>query len=435
MNTPDVVFGRLFKWNIQIIYVYWLPVLILTLMMKIRNYAKFILAFAGCLWGCDEGENKKQSPVRLLTISVSSLHATAESDDWIILHSPAGEVVSFKPFESGDQLVFETEKSYTDDKINVTVLTYYFEGETKSYGLNSYLEIATGDQLEIGAYLTEGDQTNIGSFDLNLEGFTSPDQLFVSSKYSRTCNGTDTKMSCDISETGRDYLVQATVGGNLRYTLLENVQPNDQLSVSFSELSPFDQEINFKFPKTSNVFLMVFGREPDQTYLQNGYMLNYHFGGDEHTTIKAGYLNWLTKFETILRLSYPTHNYSYNKRGGVPSPDIEWPSVSDYTLVSRDVLNFSASAVGPFEWRSSSWSYLKPRELWIYWQVVSPGLNQTFLSLPEDITSKHPDLDIAKLGHTNTAFYTRKSYSNYIHEVVKGGRYEKEGEQLGIHIR
>ena len=76
-------------------------------------------------------------------------------------------------------------------------------------------------------------------------------------------------------------------------------------------MKPFDHTVDFVFPESQNVFLMVMGREPGQSFYDISYPLNYHYLSDTHTQIKAGYLNSLTDCYTDLSVAYDGFSYRY----------------------------------------------------------------------------------------------------------------------------
>lgn len=64
------------------------------------------------LLACKEPkENINPIPKTLFTLNVAADYPTANKDNWIFIHNEAGELIDYKPFESGQNLKFETTKN------------------------------------------------------------------------------------------------------------------------------------------------------------------------------------------------------------------------------------------------------------------------------------------------------------------------------------
>jgi hypothetical protein len=405
----------------------------------------FLCLFLAFYSGCDDGDQVNQvinndGPTKLLTLSVNKSYNTSKSEDWIIIHDEDGKILASQSFEANEKIELETSEKLSANTIGITFLKITDSKREEYFLIKSYLNIEKGKTALLRTKTETDPGKNEGIFELILNSTTSPDQFSLSSKngmlYSGGLENRKLKLKGFLYSKSSDYLFQMSdLFGNARYKMIKKIKPNDHYSFAFDDLDPFDKIVEFNFPVSNRVDLSVRGRTSDQSFDDPGYTLNNHFISDNHSQIKVGYLNDLSKYETELTLKYFDYGYVYKKVGSIPDGNISWPSNSAFRIKESAIENFSAEAA-PFIWRQSTWN-LKNSDVTrpdvVVWDIYSSSPGQSLTELPEEITSAHPTLTLKKLTHKGTTFYTQsESYANYIDKILNGADKAATEEQVGI---
>ncbi|HEY5749218.1 MAG TPA: hypothetical protein VIU12_24285 [Chryseolinea sp.] len=385
-----------------------------------------LIAFAGC----DKKENDSNPvPVQVFTLSVGNKAAYVDGslENWLIVHDEEGALVGYKRYDKGDEVQIETDKPLPGSTIAVTLLNYYNDG-TERWGIESYLQIAIGEKFTLSNSLSSTSPDDdaglmLGGFTVNVNGVGSIDELELTNKFGLSCggggSGSGIRINCTVRENAQKELLilsDANVG-DVRYKMFENIKSNDVYNLSYADMSAFDKTYYFTFPSSDNVVLQVTGKEPDQT-IGSGYLTNFHFNGDQHSQMPAGYLNSLTHYSTYFSASYQGYSYTYQNEGSIPEGEIQWPSPSDYNQSAKFVNNFVSSTAKPFNYRQSNWMYQSSESTplkRVLWSVFGTSEKHAFSELPAEIVAKYPLLVFDGMTFTGTSFVSGTlSYSDII---------------------
>lgn len=365
-------------------------------------------------------------PTTLLTLNTNQFSGTSATEDYVIIHDENGELLEYKAFEKGQSLTIQTDKKVPGSTITLSFLTYQVEEENKYYYGNTYFGVPKGEMIYLNV-ISPPDLAIAGQFTITGMNFSGMDQFFISNRFGNGCSGAsgqDPQFTCGLRSGASNILFHfSNVSGDIKYKMFQNVQPGDAITTSLSEFNDFDQTVTFKFPLSSSVSTYVTGREVSQTYSDHGYLMNYHYAGDSHSTIKIGYLNSLEKYVTNLRIGFGGYSLSYFNRGSIPDANINWPEEADYSISSNKFTSFTAVASRDFDVRTSHYSYQSALETpysRIQWNVHSPVATQIFGALPEEIIADHPELVVDNLQHSQSGFFMDSGgYEGYLDEFLR----------------
>ena len=399
-------------------------------------FASALLMFA---FACDDGDNVIPEKTSLLKLTVDASWAGLGADNWIIVHGEDGSLLASESFAADQELEIVTDKP-APGKITVTHLRHVISNGNKHYIATSHLNIEKGKHMILK--VSDGTPSQLtGELNVSVTDVGYRDHHSVSCRVGSA--GSASWSSGDYilhlrSSTfagASKHIVTVSDGFSLKHKVLNNVQPNDSYSFSLNDMDLFDKTVDFTFPQSNQVTLYVQGSEPDATLIPNRYTLTSHFNSDPHTTIKAGYLNSLTNYNTYLYIVYPEYQYEYENLAAIPDGNIAWPQKSDFNISEKSFTNFSATTSKSYVWRKSRWGYSDvASKTVVTWDVLSSSGNQSILELPSEITSVHPILSLNNIKHASTTFYTQSpAFESIVNADFENGP-EPNGLRLGIRI-
>lgn len=377
-----------------------------------------LLILIGFVLGCQEDDISLTS---LFTLKVDSSYYTESTDNWIVVHDENGKVLEFKSFESGDELVIETQKPINGNTLGVTIIKYLpiptsFESD---YRIDTYFNYPIGSQMTLEQITPNEDPVGnlVGTYTVKLTRNGYLDTYYLTNKYGRTCGGSgsinevnsEINFQCSIEDIAQDYILIASDDqGNLRHQRLQDVQNASNFEIDFSEMQNFDEYFEFNFPQSSNVLLVVEGQEIGQLS-ENGYTLQYHFQSHTHNKIKVGYLSSLTNYTTW----FSSSPYTYFNKGSKPDPNFSFPALNGFSIQNKKIEKFTSTAVNDFIYRKSFFVYRDPTnsKLIVNWTVNSSSPNHLLEQLPDEILEIHPLLNFDNLAYSGTQFnFGTRSY-------------------------
>lgn len=247
-------------------------------------------------------------------------------------------------------------------------------------------------------------------------------------------------MTCSSYDNSTYLLYAHDDAGNSKYVFFDNIDPGKKIDVTFENMNDFDNIVSFSFPISDNVFLYVQGRESDQNLAEQGYLLRYHYATISPIgSINAGYLARLSNYLTILSVHYPSHFYSYTKKGDIPAKSPDFPEAKNFNLADKTIKSFLSETSVPYFHRESTWNYkeaVNGNTEYLTWKVISPKNTQKIMELPKEIVEMYPLLNLEKLEHTATTFYVKAdSYEKLITDRFKAAGPSGDVEYLSISIR
>ncbi|MBN8575690.1 MAG: hypothetical protein J0L66_02050 [Cytophagales bacterium] len=377
--------------------------------MKLKPFSIILI---GLLLGCQEDDIRL---ARLFTLKVDRSYLTESTDNWIVVHDEDGKVLEFKSFESGDELIIETQKSLNNSNtLGVTIINYYHTPSPfqSNYQIETYFDYPIGSQMTLEQIAATEDPVGdlIGTFDVRLTSLGYLDTYSLTNKYGRTCGGSgstneynsEINFQCSIEDIAKDYILIASDNqGNLRHQRLEDVQNGSNFEIDFRNMQNFDEYFEFNFPQSSNVFVIVEGQEIGQLSV-NGYTLQYHFQSDTHNKVKVGYLNSLTNYSTW----FSSAPYTYFNKGSKPDPNFSFPALDEFSVQNKKIEEFTSTAANDFVYRKSFFVYRDPTnsKLIVNWTVNSSSHNHLLEQLPDEILEIHPLLNFHNLVYSRTQF-------------------------------
>jgi len=380
------------------------------------------------LLSCDDSNNETPAPA---SVKIFTFHATADfvsssSDNWIIIHNSAGELIDYKPFESGETLVFETDKEITDNKLTITLFDHHFANNTTHvYDLKSYHGIDIEDEWTISKPATSSPTSKnvIGSFSFSLTGEKLQD-VNMTDKRTRSFfgmgGGSSYSGSSEIYDDSEGFLITALDNGHPRYKFLQDVKDQDHYNLNFQEMDEFDKTVTVPVPQYNRIFLLIEGREEDQGYNDPSYLTAFT-NGSKGSSIIATYLDRLSKYKTYLLLWYEEKDYYYFNQGTIPAT-ISLPFDAEFSITNKTVSNFSYTHTQPFAYRTTSWTLRDDANTEVFdWDVNAPDGDYKTGSLPDELLRMYPYLKPENMVYITTSFTTSgQSYSELIESGYKG---------------
>jgi hypothetical protein len=393
-----------------------------TVIMKLRKIALFCCALA--IAGCDDESAETISPDKtaLLTLKVETSYETSKTDDWLVILNTDGSVLEWIPFETSQTYQIATEKTLTGASIGVAVLRHLGDGANKYYNNSVYLNITPGKIFTLQNPPVTPANPETGYYSVNVSGIPNVDQFGLGNGKSDVCLGSGGFGSATIncSATGKSLLQISSNSEPPRYKFLDELKDGDKLDLTWNDLTPFNKTITYELPSPTNLSLVVYGREEGQGYGTPGYNLSYHVSGDQHSSISAGYLESLSKFETRLNASYSKYTLRYTHLGDNPDPNLVWPKLESFGYNRKEITDFSATSVEAIKYRNTSYYYqdYSGPTVSVYWNVYSSELTHVIGAFPLEITNEHPALLFDKLKSSQTEFITSgRCYCNFIDHV------------------
>src|SRR5689334_5245313 len=280
--------------------------------MKKLSFILFVFvafSFTGC-------EDKSGGDVTTLLSFTAGEAYYGLDENWIVVQSEDGTLLEYKKFEPGDAFTLQTTKKVRGNTMGVTILKDKLDGDIRIFQLVTSLNLNIGMDVKLGPFVPAVDAGGAvtGSFSFTVEDCALLGNAVMSNKFGRTCDAWESSpaeqkvtATCDAVANTDKYIFQVVDdSGNMKYKVLEGVVPGGVYTSAYSELSDFDQVVDFNFPTTGVVFCSVDAREAGQPNEQNGFNLNTRYPTSPLSNIKMGYLNSLPNPKTFLFLNYPT---------------------------------------------------------------------------------------------------------------------------------
>lgn len=390
-------------------------------MKKLLSILSIFIAFS--FTGC---ENSAGDPVKLLSLTGNPTYLGGD-ENWIIVQSETGALLEYRKFEQNDVFVLETTKNVPGSTMGVTILNY-FDGDKERFELITYLQLEIGMDIKLNPLVVATDHNGAvtGNFSFTVENYPSFDNLVMANKFGKSCGGWQNfpaeqkiRVDCESVANTNKYIFQMTDGaGDIKYKILEGVAPGGTYSSDYSNLSDFDQTVNFSFPSTDDVFCVVEAREQGQSLEESGFVLNLHYHLHLLSSFKTGYLNSLPNPRTLLFLDYPTFSYYYSNIGSVPDGNITWPSIADFSITNESLQNFSSTVPPSFKSRYSTWRYPSNPDAIANWKVMSSSKSHTLAPLPTEILDLYPALRMGEFEYDNTGFSAGENVRTHAQRIA-----------------
>lgn len=374
------------------------------------------------------------------TLNIDDTKNTSDTDDWIIVHKSTGELLDFKPYEAGSELIFEALDTELTDKITVSTLSYrYITGNEQHY-IQTYSDINKGSKWRfIGPPNINGTPA-IGTFDVNIDGIPgtpSPIQHHISHSKGQI-GGSSTISSSDFGlkklkinkaeiSTSNNFLISILDGNsNMKYLFINDVQNGDSFNYNYSEFSPFDSTLVIDLPSTTTFHrhrVDAF-KDPSTPERMGGFLLNSYrssaFNSAVLSQLKLGYLNVFDTNRTEVVVGFNDIVYANISYGSKPE-SIIIPEDASFVVENQSPFDFKFTTnFDKVIRKSNSWlvsAGVKGIDFTkTFWHVSSPGVDFPKLGdIPSELKEMYPNLDINLIKLNSSLFLTKSnSYQEFI---------------------
>ncbi|HMJ67839.1 MAG TPA: hypothetical protein VK508_03035 [Cyclobacteriaceae bacterium] len=361
---------------------------------------------------------REDDPPRVVfTVTVDESYVTATDDTYIILHNTNGDLIEYKPLESGETIEFETAAKTPGDKVDVTIARIY--GNPSGRGLTylwSYLEVPAGQSWTLTyrqvTYGPAREYDQAGTYTMLLNNFNGAVARSISDRNyllpSSTSNS-PSSLTASIYSQNHKHLLSLDNGTNLKYRFIEDPKNGETYTFDFNQMTAFDKTISVPFTEPSYVYAHVMGYETmeDFRYLTGFVLYNSISSGQKRNSLNIGYLNSMLKFRTEIRLGAGKWEVSHVSRGAAPA-SLLLPSPSAFTFQEKFAHSVVYSSTVPVTYRVS---YFMSEGLTstegTHWYFYAPEGRTRQPSFPDALREKYPMLDVGEFRHYSTTFYTK----------------------------
>ena len=402
---------------------------------------------------------EEPKPMVYFTFTIDESYDTSSEDNWIILHDTNGELLDYRPYESGQTLEFEALESELTDKINVSLFINKLQllgvsselCEGDKYSGTTYPDVSKGSHWTQGKYATRLDggpsKEILGNFNLNLtnvpkennfindetptmdNGNVSTVRLPDVHSYKTIITSGDTKTYIRNGvRNWRDteYLVTTlNESMNFKYMFFKNPEVGADITLDYNNFNSFDSYSSLPIlPENKKITLQLLGFENETSFkTDTGFLLLTIFDRKiQDIQVPLGYLDRFTHYKTFLNISFENYFYDYHMVG--PKPDIAVIPEKPQLHYSIDQLNgFDLTVDVPYVRRKDSWVTPGPVSMescsTTVWDVVCNQENYPIIGeLPEELFTQYPKLEkLQDLTYYSSTIYLQSE--NYQEFLIK----------------
>tara|TARA_R110000744_G_scaffold378729_1_gene495288 strand:+ start:239 stop:1642 length:1404 start_codon:yes stop_codon:yes gene_type:complete len=406
-----------------------------------------------------EPVEEEPEPIVFFTFTVDESYETSAEDNWIILHDTNGELLDYRPYESGQTLEFEALESELTDKINVSLFNKKLQQlgvsselcEGEKYSGTTYPAVSKGSHWTQGKYVTRLDKGPskevLGNFNLNLTNVPR-EYNFINDETPTLDNGNVSTVHLPDVHSGKttitigdtktyirngvrnwqdtEYLMTTmNESMNFKYMFFNNPEVGKDVTLDYNSFNSFDSYSYLPMlPENKKISLELLGFENETSFkTDTGFLLLTIFGRKiPEMRVPLGYLDRFTHYKAYLNISFENYFYNYYMLG--PKPDIsvipEKPQL-DYSI---DQLNgFDLMVDVPYVRRKDSWVTPGPVSMetcsTTVWDVVCDQDNYPIIGeLPEELFTQYPKLKkLQDLTYYSSTIYLQSE--NYQEFLIK----------------
>ena len=372
------------------------------------------------------GENPQEEEPELITYFTFEVSRnTADTDDWVIIHDENGNLLDYKPFESGDTLVFEiSEDEVQPNSLTITLLEYDNSITANMlHNLNTYPEVPMGSHWK---HTDDAEPVNenyrgaaTGNFFVSLSNAVTPKYQVLSDRKGLISyqNGFFQQLEFNalIYDSSTIHYSIYDTNNDLKYFEIDGVSNDDQIFIDYTDFQSYDSyvEINLPVDVYPSHFLIseVTAFEEDRPMnMSGGVYFNYVISENNATSpYKLGYLNSYSKYHTFLFLSLSSHAYFYEKYGAKPE-EISIPENPTISVTNESISNFQFETNVDFQMKDVLWEVKEGSNMvdlvQTSWHIIStPGFMGTIGEIPEEIQQTYPSIKINELKLSSTSLH------------------------------
>jgi len=358
--------------------------------------------------------------------------------DWIIIHKANGDLLDYKPIKNGETLTFQALDTVDTNEITVSLLIPLETEFNKNYIIRTYGKIEKGRTWNYDIKSSNSPQPT-GQFNLTVSNIQNwlDYSLYSANGYGRFMDSYFHSLSTNDNDPNNlvledfflyennNYLLSIIdENRNPKYTWINNVQNNDQISIDgSSELRDFEQNVDLTLPEEATGFMYIASALADtaESSLQMYYVISpSDISGIN--SIRLGYLDDYQEFNTYLRYSFEDYSYSYSETGnGITTANID-PTKPTFAFSDTSHSNFSFETNADYVSYNSSWNTTS-NDGTVFtstvWNVsAQEGFFPRINEMPEEFTDLYPNLNIDDLKLINTDIHLKTStWENYIGDL------------------
>ncbi|KAB7531047.1 hypothetical protein F8C76_06000 [Flagellimonas olearia] len=390
---------------------------------------------------------------------------TSTQDNWIILHDSDGNLLDYKPYESGDILEFTALDSELTDTFTVTLFLRRISTrfltvdniqtscEGSQFNIISYPSVSKGSNWLKSQYPTRlpgsPAPNHLGEFTLTTENI--PGEFPVLNNYFHDLgNGNRGNLSTlrfsehpnsssSSHSAGYTTIIQSGINNwentsymmsilhadeGLKYLFFQNPDAGNDLTIDYGDFQAFDSYTYFPLiPENENYTLQMVGYENETSFkTHTGYFCLEVNDINNGMQIPLGALDRFTHYKTFFDMKINDNaRYQYSILGPKPTISVipEKPSVS---FTQDGIIGFDFTTNTDYVRRVS---YFGDPEPIIsaddcdvtFWGIASDQENYPVLStLPDELYTLYPNLEpIDQLEYKSSTIYLQgKTYAEFL---------------------
>lgn len=396
--------------------------------------------------------------------SYESAPPTSEQvQNWIIIHDTEGNLMDYKSFENGDQLVFEKIPEDIPEQLNITIFNHHFRIKEYRHELETYPNIKKGSKWFLNTYrYNSNEEGPSGSFNQTINNIPNPQggtPFYSVSTSTRTVPPSSTTGSSVFGETdlvmenipfyeNREYLfvVEDRKNRVCRYMFIEPTSNSAQPELDFADFTPVTLGANFSFPPTKSKSFLARGLTSGQSYNNRAFTLMdgvpipaYPVGAwSNRYTVQIPIIETFDKFQTVVQMVMDDYKWFYRKQGDYPNNTFV-PDKPIVEFVNESIDGFIINTDLDYQRKVSSW-FIRNDTTDDTTAVTirkTHSTNTTYPTLgqiPEELTALYPHIDLANVTYLYTEFHLRsESYTDFIfHEYETNADYWNRDLELEI---
>jgi len=356
-------------------------------------------------------------------LNVLSSLFTGEIDYWVILHNDRKELLDYKKFEVGDNLMFESSVDSITENISVTFLRYrQDQNGNVYYMLDSDLNIPKGTNRDFG--FISGPSTpapnKTGDFDVTISDIPILDKINITSNNRPLFesfggfNGIDPytfNESISKYEGYNEYFISTLDGNNeLKYLDFEN-EDGSEVTFDYADFKLFDSYHDITLPDYNSYYLYIAGHEDANDEAPSFWLHSVLSNLDtniQSNPLKYGYLDRFAKSTTSFSIKMDEYEYRIVRKGDKlenisvpPKPDLSWQNESVFEFDFISDISFIKSV---HRWSFSQGDFSQNNAITTSWRIshqmdTKPN---TLSEVPLEILETYPDLNIGSLNYDNS---------------------------------
>lgn len=360
-----------------------------------------------------------------------SSYANSDSNNWVVVHTPEGDLLDYGRVEDGGPLEFRAHKDSIPEKITVTRLFYNIDP-----GGNQYHDLLTYEGLSSGHswndVFSSPQRTIIGTFDLRIENIPGIKGSTLSTNKG-ALNAADSNIEGNFVNT-KLILTGIPIYQNENYSLsiydnsgghkyLPIPNPVDASSsvIDYSEFLEFDDYLEIDLPAFDFALLFTYGyAEENPNYALSGQVFGNYLEFNSSGPIRAGYLDNYKNYRTDFSITQGDFSYGFSTNQRLD--EINIPSRPSFTLENSSVYDLDFSTDLNFIAKNTRHRFVLFDDNQVNtttrWLVYSASSNNHNIGqLPDEIIMEFPDfnlenLELEAVNLTTKGFSLEETFEN-----------------------